>query len=555
MNRTSQTDPMGYVTGYQYDSNGNVTVATHPSGNTTVNSYFNSFNQPGMVKDQNGNYTIYKHDVKGNRTDVIQLKAGIGAGIIPANYTPNTTDTLAWTITSYDSYGNPAIIKQVRDFATQVGPTVEFEYNDSVNNLVGLNAVSITRCGDRDGNGIINRTTECDNEILTYDALGRLTDGINDSWYPIRSDYDVVDRVINSTDAVGNLREFTFDENGNATGQKLVLSPAGIPTLIDQSSSVYDLSDRVESSVDAGGFVTSYQYDASGNVVKIVNPDGYSLGFEYDANNQVTTAYDEEGHTASRELDISGRVRTMTDPNGNATAFEYYGPENEGRLKRQYDVIGRYTEFAYDNNGNVTGVTTFDPTGFQISTTLTQYDALNRPVRIAGPVYIDSALGSVRPVTQYRYNTLGSLTQTLAGYTTDTVGTNATSDVVSVQETSTFDDLGRQLTSTDPLGKTWRYQYDRFSNLTKITDPKGQIVDRTYLYGGLLDVQTTSRYLNDPNPHVIDYAYDTLGQIAQVVSPEVTYTYQYNAAHRLITVVDGRGKKAVGYYARYSDRQ
>ena len=36
-----------------------------------------------------------------------------------------------------------------------------------------------------------------------------------------------------------------------------------------------------------------------------------------------------------------------------------------------------------------------------------QCDALNRPVRVVGPLYTDAALGSIRPVTTFAYNPLG----------------------------------------------------------------------------------------------------------------------------------------------------
>jgi len=96
----------------------------------------------------------------------------------------------------------------------------------------------------------------------------------------------------------------------------------------------------------------------------------------------------------------------------NDPSFEYYGPEQNGRLKRQYDALNRFVEFAYDNNGNVTRVT--DDQG---RATDTQYDALNRPVRIVGPVYSDSGLLiNVRPVTRYVYDNLGNPIETWAGH-------------------------------------------------------------------------------------------------------------------------------------------
>ncbi len=541
MNRLSKTDPMGYVTQYQYDASGNVTKVINPSGSTVEYSYFNSFHQPGKLKDANGNYTLYKYDAKGNRTSVIRLKKGYGASVNPNTYTPVPSQLLSWTISTYDSYGNPLTIKQVRDFNTQVGPTTEFGYNDTVNNVAGLNAVSVTRCGDRNGDGTIDRPTECDVDAQTYDGLGRMTDGIRGDFYPIHQEYDAVNRITRATDNSGNLRDFDYDENGNPTSSKLMVDRSGTQALVDQSATTYDLSDRADTKIDAGGFVTAYQYDEVGNVIKITNPDGYSLGMEYDPNNQLVRAYDEEGNTVSRELDINGRPRVITDPNGNSITFEYYGPEKEGRLKQRCNALIRCTTFDYDNNGNVIEVT--DNLG---RTTVTEYDALNRPVRIVGSLYTDAVLGNVRPVTKYRYNNLSNLTEVSAGHT-DSTGTNPASDVVTVQETSTFDDLGRKLTKSDPLGKTWQYEYDKHGNVTKVTDPKGQILVRTHLYGSRIENQYAYRYDGDPSPHTIRYSYNALGLKTKIESPEVTYLYYYDAAHRLTAVTDSRGGKRIEY--------
>uniref|UniRef100_UPI0037CB6F0E RHS repeat domain-containing protein n=1 Tax=Methylocaldum szegediense TaxID=73780 RepID=UPI0037CB6F0E len=59
---------------------------------------------------------------------------------------------------------------------------------------------------------------------------------------------------------------------------------------------------------------------------------------------------------------------------------------------------GRYTDYFYDPNGNV--VRTVDNGGRE---TLTEYDVLNRPVRIIGPVHDALGLTNIRQVTEIQY--------------------------------------------------------------------------------------------------------------------------------------------------------
>lgn len=530
MNRISKRSPMGYLTQYEYDGNGNVIKVTHSSGGTVEYFNFNVFNQPGKIKDANGNYTLFQYDASGNLLERIALKAGIGATIDPASYLPNPADIAAWTSTTYDGNGNPLIVKQVRNFATQEGPSMEYTYTDTVNGVTGLNPVTITRYGDKNGDGVINRATEFDTASLSYDALGRTLNGLGGSWYATQFEYDDVDRVTRTTDAVGQTRALVYDANGNPIGNILEADANGVATRIDQSFNIFDFSDRKIMSLDAGGNISAFQYDAAGNVVQITNPDGYTLAFDYDKNNQVLSAHDEEGHTVSRTLDLDGKPRTVTDPNGNTLSYSYYGPEKDGRLKTKTDATGSATTFDYDNNGNVIAVT--DPMG---RTTTTSYDALNRPTRIVGPAYTDANLGLIRPVTRYTYDTLGNLTTVSAGHT-DSSGTSPASDVVTPQMSFAYDDFGRKIRETDPLGKSWTFEYDRHGNMIKRSDAKNQVTTFTYGYGGQLLTQT------DHNGNETRYVRNALGQVKEAHSPEITYVYQYDTAHRLSSAASNQGK-------------
>ncbi len=536
LQRISKRDPMGYVTQTTYDGLGNVSRVTSPSGATVEFSYFNAFNQPGRIKDARGNYILLKYDAKGNVVQELRLKSGFGAALDPATYIAVPAQLIAWTINTYDGVGNVLTAKKVRDFTTQAGPTIEYSYNDTVNNVQGMNAVGLTRRGDKNGDGII-ASSEFDTVNMVYDSLGRPTQGITDAWYATQSVYDAVDRVIKSSDATGNLRDYTFDANGNPLRQSLTVAA----TLLDQTTTGYDLSDRKVTTTDNAGAITKYAYDAAGNIIKTTNPDNYFIGFAYDAANRVIMAYDEEDHAVVKQLDLDGKPRAVTDANNITSQTEYYGPEKDGRLKRQLDALGRATTYDYDASGNTTAVT--DNLG---RTTLTGYDELDRPVRLAGPQYTDLSLGAIRPLTKNTYDTLGNLIRVDAGRT-DASGTNPASDAVTPQMSYAFDDFGRQLRETDALGKSRAFEYDLYSNVTRTTDATGQIIAGTYGYGGVLISQSAARSTSDPAPQVTTYTRNPLGQLTQVQSPAVTYSTTYDTAHRVKTLSDSRGGKTLTY--------
>ena len=526
--RLSKRDPEGYLSHYAYDASGNVTQIINPSGNTVEMSHFNSFNQPGKLKDARGNYTLLKYDAKGNLIDEFVLKPGIGESHVPASYTQVASELVAWTLHSYDSYGNRTSSKQVRDFSAQVGPIYSYAYDAGK-----LNIVNFKRQGDKNGDGVLEGVET--SPTLVYDTLGRPTTDLSGNWYPITKVYDSVDRIVRMTDGLGNLRDYKYDANGNPIEQSLTLAAAGMPALIDHTAAQYDISDRKVASTDSAGNVTAYQYDALGNVVKITNPDNYSLTIDYDEANHVVKAYDQEGHAVTKTVDLSGKPRTVTDPNGNAVKYEYYGSERDGRLKQITNAADRVTTFDYDANGNAVTVT--DNLG---RVTLTFYDVLNRPTRIVGPVTTDATLGQYRPVTRYAYNALGHLTSVAAGRT-DLAGTNEGADVLTPQASYAYDDFGRKIRETDALGKFWTFEYDPNNNLTKVTDAKGQVTQFSYGFGGQLLTRT------DATGKKTAYSYNALGQVLTAQSPEVTYSHTYDAAHRPASVTDSRGGKKLSY--------
>ena len=562
--RTAVVNEARLRTEYEYNNQGTLILQRNPSGSTVEYSHFTAFQQPGKIKDANGNYRLVKYDADGNVSDEITLKAGIGASTNPATYVPQQSDLLSWVKHTYDSVGNLASSTQVRDVSSVEGFKQRWTYDND-----DLYAIEIQRCGDKDGDGVINGNDPCDTAPLEHDSLGRLLTGVNARFEPTEYRYDSLNRIVRGTDVVGEIRDYGYDDNGNRDSEKLYgkllgnnfngigidqdLGISSNNSVYDSSSSHYDESDRMRVSIDSGGNATYYSYDAMGNIELVTNPDNYSIGFEYDGLGRVVSAFDEEGREAKRDIDPIGRMRSLTDPNGNAETFSYYDAANDGRLEKQCEApetstaSPRCTTFNYDNNGNVTSI--IDNAG---NSTLTFYDALNRPVRIAEPVYTDPVHGQVRPVTRYSYDLLGNTKQVEAGYT-DVLGM-ASNDVLETQQTTVFDDWGRALTITDPLGETWEYTYNKSGDLLTETIPYITItvelgsddltpktINRQYLYGGLLSQEGG-----------ISYQYNPLGQLKNVSGRALVtdddshhssfsnnYVYSYDDANRLSAVSGG----------------
>ena len=538
-NRTAQIDPLGLRTQYAYDGNGNVTQITTPRGATVSLSDFTLYNQPQKLKDARGNYRVLTYDATGNLTAALTLKSG-SAPAIP--YTPVATQLIAWTVNGYDSVGNLISAKRVRDFAGQIasptatsptGPILSYTFDTHQ-----LNATTLARSGLQ--NSDVTPSTQ--SATLGYDTLGRLTSGIDADWYPTTRSVDSVDRVTQATDPLGNLRAFSYDANGNPVGERLTLTLSGIPTLVDSRAARYDEADRLLARTDAGGNVTAYTYDPAGNVLTVTNPDNYSLAFAYDEANRAILAYDQAGNAVMSNRDADGKVRALTDPNGNTVTQSYWDASRDGRRKTttapalQSYSSGHSQQVDYDENGNVISLTDLPATGSGQTSRLTstQYDERNRPTRVVGPHYTDVTLGAVCPLTTYGYDSLGRRTQVSAGYTPAPC-TNAASDISKIQATRAFDDFDRNTKNTDALGQFTTLAYDTHNNAITVIDAKNQTTQYTWGAGHQLLTRT------EQGGRTTSYTRNALGQVIKTSHPAASFTYRYDASHRLIQVTDSRG--------------
>jgi YD repeat-containing protein len=127
--------------------------------------------------------------------------------------------------------------------------------------------------------------------------------------------------------------------------------------------------------------------------------------------------------------------------------------------------------------------------------------------------------GGERLQTCYRFDGLSNLTEVWAGPTTDTtsIQCNFADSALKLQQSSTWDDFGNELSRTDALGRTWQFRYDYYGQLESSQTPEPAAASAR------IDYRKTGRWLMS---RLVDYERlleQFLGEAMPVEEFQVTY--------------------------------
>lgn len=612
---TSDTDPRGKVTSYLYDTyNLYPATITDPLLHTTQNLYDYSSGKITQTTDQNG--FIYKFTYDGLDRLLQQLIPGF---TVPTNYYPKVgyvyTDTAGAmslkktyyldTTVSADEYsyldGFGRVI-QVRKEAETAG---NFNVKDTVYNNLGLvqkQSIAYTSAGSA-------KTTPTATAALyattTYDALSRpltVVDAIGTSTYA----YD--DWKTTVTDRKSKVKRYYNDAYNNLTKVEEVNGASTYTTLYtwnlnnkltkitDALSNVrnftYDglgrrlTAEDLHAPADVTFGTWNYTYDDAGNLTQSISPRTLTTNYTYNDVNQVLT----EDYTGAAGTEITytyggcingvGKLCSVTMSNGANTSYTY---NSNGQVTSETKTINGTaytTSYTYDRQ-NILTITTPDnaqtkyiyntanllekiqwqESGGTLANIVSNfnYNPADLPTTIAFPNTVtttntyDSAK-RYRPTRILTQNTVPTKFQDL-NYTYD--NENNITQIIDASNTNSaktavygYDDLYRMTSATItavPVGQTTythNYTYDAVGNI--LTGPIG-----TYTYAGT----------NYANPHAatsingVTYTYDNDGnvtangtlantwnykdQLTQAVAGGVTSTYKYDHEGKRVSLANG----------------
>ena len=370
-----QTDPLDGHTTFSYDDVGNQLSFTDANGHTTTTVY-DDLNRPVQTVDASGQISRATYDEIGN---VLRLMDGL-------NQTTNFTyDDLRRQVSLTDPLGNETRY-QYDEVGNQIGMTdaegvvTRYEY-DETNRLTAV--VENYRPGFAPDSQTNVRTE------YSYDANGNRLAVLDANGHTAAFDYDLLSRVVEERDALGNTTVYGYDPVGNrvsltdATGfttsyvydeiNRLaeIDYPEDDPDVqftydavgnrkqmvdgLGTTTWAYDALHRPTAVTDPFGDLVSYAYDDVGNRTHLTYPDGMRVGFTYDASNRMIQVTDWDSLTTSYSYDLANRLIESSLPNGVISSYDY---DAAGRLleiehRKATDLLSSFN-YTYDGVGNRT---------------------------------------------------------------------------------------------------------------------------------------------------------------------------------------------------------
>ena len=399
----TSTDRRGKATAYGYDPlNLYPATTTNPLSQQNYFTYNYSNGKVKQSTDPNGRISKSAYDGVGRVVEMDQSDLT----------TPSTTVTRT-TFQFTDSTTTPTSIHR-SDYLTSTSTLDTYNYFDGLDRLIqerkSAESTSTYNTIDHtyDASGFLASlsfpyfssstplTTATSTAALytsySYDSLGRIGTTTNTVGNTV-SAYSKWTAII--TDANGHNKNFTSDAYGN-----LVDVIENATTTTYETAYTYDAANDLTKITDALSNVRNFTYDGLGN--RLTAEDLHAVGdgtygtwtYTYDHGGNVTSYVDPKSQTVNRTYDDFGRMLTedYTGVAGTEVTYTYDSCTNGignlctasstgTKITKAYDILGRVSyatttvggidypmAYQYDRQGNITNLTY--PNGAQVSYTI-----------------------------------------------------------------------------------------------------------------------------------------------------------------------------------------
>lgn len=337
--------------------------------------------------------------------------------------------------------------------------------------------------------------------VYSYTAAGKVAsekhyDADNKERYTIINCYDERERLISTSDALGQITTFTYDANNNLTSEtraghtkRIKYDKANRPVeLIDGDLVIkrsYNNAGQLIAETDPSGFTTQYRYDSANRLISTIYPDGSTVNQSYDPIGNITSQTDCLGYTTKTSYNDRGQPLLINYPDGSSESFTYDG---SGRKKSHTDKNGRTSSYVYNALDQVIEI----------------HDGESRCFRKYVGSYLISESDQEGYITTYSYNSQG------------------------------------QKIAEEKAGRVIRYGYDALGRCTHTIQGDRVYITTFDLLNRPISKQTLA---NQKVVSAVEYRYDEAGNRVAITNSRGSELTTYNSHHQPIVVRDVMGNE------------
>jgi RHS repeat-associated protein len=390
--------------------------------------------------------------------------------------------------------------------------------------------------------------------------------------------YDSSNNLTAATDAAGNARTFTYDDNhlmltdsdsdttftytdgaiSSITLGSSLSTTNVVPQQVQSLNSAVISGDGYAQLTDGDGNITKEYLDPFGRPLSIVSPLGATQSFTYDATTGMPLTYTDANGNVTTTSYVTGtrNPQTVVTPDNLTTTYEYGSTWNTPTAV--IDGYGRTTTYAFDATTGQLDSTTY-PDGSSTSntysggllqtsvdargnTTTYDYDSHNEVTAVIDPDH---------HTTLYAYDLAAhTVTVTQPGGETSVSTYNAQEQLISQTDGNghtsfTYYTANGQISATvDNLTHTTSYLYDSADRLTATIDSDGHTMRQ--MYDGAGQVTATV----DANGVTAYQDFDAAGNVTATIDANgFTTLYDFSSTGLLTATVDANGHTTLSDYS------
>lgn len=374
-----------------------------------------------------------------------------------------------------------------------------------------------------------------------YDTSGRMSAVVDARGFTSTYGYDTKARLTSSTDPLGRTTRMTYENENNSVVQ-MTAADGGISNYAfswDDSKKLFYSKMQGPASA-AGRRVEDYTHDRAGDLILYELNGRAEMAVKRDPVARTESRTNARGFTTVYTKDEFEQVTQVQHPDGAKRSTQY-----ESRWLKPIqttDELGVKTLYSYNTAGDLTKKIEAQGTPDERVTDY-EVNAAGWPTRITRKGRTEQN-GTITPDAswQVEYDAAGQISKTtdpegnIRSYVYNRLGNLVQyTDPRGKTSTYTYDADGNAISETNALGHTTTYGYDAAGNLTTATDPRGKVTQLSY--------DTKNRLTKQTNPLGAEYAtsYNQQDQVASVTDASgKAMRMQYDALQRLTQATDSK---------------